>query len=545
MPEQTPEARIRDLERRLDLDPGSRLFVSLAEEYRKVGRVKDALSALQKGLLAHPGYVAAQVALGRVYVEARQTTDAIATFTKVLQADPGNLVAARSLADIYYDRGDNLEALKKYKLYRALSGDRKVDELIAKIEPKVAPLPITPLKKIINTAEPPPPPPSFQDTAVARSRPTMTRLPLPSTTELSDPFDVTSLAFDPGEDSAGKGAAPADGPFSSVPTRDMFIAPPRSTKRPKDPAAAAAPAPAPEPPPAFEAAPAFEPVNEAAPAPAPPPERDPEQTLSVRRRAAAGVAAPHEGRDAGGLFADARPEPDLPEPPALFISPAPEPEVGEVRVSRPSLEPREFPPPYEEASAVPPAPFVAAPSVPAAPFVAAAAVPAAPFVAAPDETPAPPAAASSATPAPSFVEPVFPGDVSAGGSEGAAAPFEFAADEAHATAGAAPTPENAAKPFAESAHPPTGRALADLYYAQGHYAEALQIYDDLVTRHPFDDDLKRMRRDAEARLLPAASAPSAANQDAGLERRLSRVRVLKRWLGRIQSSDAAAAAPGP
>src|SRR4029079_14266615 len=134
----------------------------------KVGRLKDALSALQKGLLAHPGYVAAQVALGRVYVEAKKTTDAVATFTKVLQDDPGNLVAARSLADIYYDRGDNLEALKKFKLYRALSGDRKVDAIIAKIEPKVAPLPITPLKKIINTAEPPPPPPSLQDRAVAR-----------------------------------------------------------------------------------------------------------------------------------------------------------------------------------------------------------------------------------------------------------------------------------------------------------------------------------------------------------------------------------------
>ena len=39
----------------------------------------------------------------------------------------------------------NLEALKKFKLYRALSGDRKVDELIAKIEPQVAPKPITTL----------------------------------------------------------------------------------------------------------------------------------------------------------------------------------------------------------------------------------------------------------------------------------------------------------------------------------------------------------------------------------------------------------------
>ena len=101
MADPAAEARIRDLERRLDLDPGSRLFVSLAEEYRKVGRVKDALSALQKGLLAHPGYIAAQVALGRAYIEANQATDAIATFTKVLVADPANLVAAKSLADIH------------------------------------------------------------------------------------------------------------------------------------------------------------------------------------------------------------------------------------------------------------------------------------------------------------------------------------------------------------------------------------------------------------------------------------------------------------
>ena len=77
---------------------------------------------------------------------------------------------------------------------------------------------------------------------------------------------------------------------------------------------------------------------------------------------------------------------------------------------------------------------------------------------------------------------------------------------------------------------PTGRALADLYYAQGHYAEALQIYDDLVIRHPFDEDLKRMRRDAEARLLPASTSPAAAAPDVGLERRLARIRALKQWL---------------
>src|SRR5215468_6837945 len=190
MADPAAEARIRDLERRLDLDPGSRLFVSLAEEYRKVGRVRDSLSALQKGLLAHPGYVAAQVALGRVYVEANQSTDAIATFTKVLVADPANLVAAKSLAEIHLGRNDNLEALKKFKLYRAISGDRKVDEMIAKLEPLVAPKPVTPPRR---GPEPPPPPPKFQETDKGKRRTTVSKVPAPEPAPLADAFEMTSL----------------------------------------------------------------------------------------------------------------------------------------------------------------------------------------------------------------------------------------------------------------------------------------------------------------------------------------------------------------
>jgi tetratricopeptide (TPR) repeat protein len=326
--EQSAEARIRDLERRLDLDPGSRLFVALAEEYRKLGRHRDALSALQKGLLAHPGYVAAQVALGRVYLEARQTTDAIATFTKVLVADPGNLVASKSLADIYLARGDNLEAVKKYKLYRALSGDRKVDEVIAHLETLVAPRPVVPARPVVPEA--PPPPPKFQETDKSR------RYPKPasgaaSPPPLTEPFEITPLPFEVGEDSEqGIGA---EDPFP-VPTRDTPLAPPPF---------------------------------------APPPQA-------------------------------ATPRPSKPPPPAAQEEPA----------------------------------------------------------------------------------------------------------------------------------RPTGRALGDLYYAQGHYAEALQVYDDLVARHPFDEDLQRMRRDAEARLLPASASPGSTG-DQGIEQRLARIRVLRRWLGAVQA----------
>jgi hypothetical protein len=82
---------------------------------------------------------------------------------------------------------------------------------------------------------------------------------------------------------------------------------------------------------------------------------------------------------------------------------------------------------------------------------------------------------------------------------------------------------------------PTGRALADLYYSQGHYAEALQIYDDLVTRLPFDEELMRMRRDAEAHLLPAKSAPGAAVRDPAMDRRMAQIRALRQWLSLVQA----------
>jgi hypothetical protein len=271
---------------------------------------------------------------------------------------------------------------------------------------------------------------------------------------------------------------------------------------------------------------------------------------------------PSRAPDADDLFAASVPEPkapELPEPPALFLSPATPAEAGEVRPpsdSRPkvSLEPREFPPPdVEEATAeaaTPAAPTT--PAVPAAPFGAAEplvapAVPSAsPFVAArvegatPEEATTPEEAAAAVV-----AEPAVPATPAVPAAPSVAAEPLVAAPAVPATppsVAAEPLVETAAEPEAAE---PTGRALADLYYAQGHYAEALQIYDDLVTRHPFDDDLKRMRRDAEARLLPAASTPSAAAADPGLERRLSRVRVLKQWLGRIQGPDHSASASAP
>jgi tetratricopeptide (TPR) repeat protein len=327
------QARIRDLERRIELDPGSRLFLALAEEYRKAGRISEALATLQRGLMSHPGYLSAQVALGRAHFEAGQATEAIATFSKVLAADPGNLVSAKSLGDIHLSRGENLEAVKKYKLYRALSGDRSVEDVIGRLEKSLAPPP--PAPSSAATTGPVPPPPTFQEEPrgpIRRTEP-MTS-PIGSVPE--GPFDFTPVSFEPPDFSGAAPAGPAPVPHAS----------------------AAAP------------------------------------TEDVATRA--------------------------------------------LRIS--------------EILGKPPAPASAA-EAPAAPL--------------PD--------------------------------------FE-----------------------------PQGRTLADLYFAQGHYAEALRIYDELVAANPFDEELRRLRRDAEARLLPSGIGVSTSS-DPAFDRRWKKIRTLRQWLSVLQA----------
>jgi tetratricopeptide (TPR) repeat protein len=138
------EARIRDLRRRMAQSAASPLFVSLAEQYRAAGRLREAITALEKGILAHPGYVAARVLLGRAYLEAGRADDAAQMFASALALDPANMVSARALAEIHLSRGEKGEAIRKYELYHALSGDRAVEEILGKLHEEIGPQPPPP-----------------------------------------------------------------------------------------------------------------------------------------------------------------------------------------------------------------------------------------------------------------------------------------------------------------------------------------------------------------------------------------------------------------
>jgi tetratricopeptide (TPR) repeat protein len=135
------EARIRDLLGRIARNAASPLFVGLAEEYRAAGDLPEAIRTLEKGILSHPVYVAARVALGRAYLEAGRPEAAAEMFSRALALDPANMVSARSLAEIHLARGERIEAIKKFKLYRALSGDRAVGGIIGRLEAELGSAP--------------------------------------------------------------------------------------------------------------------------------------------------------------------------------------------------------------------------------------------------------------------------------------------------------------------------------------------------------------------------------------------------------------------
>ncbi|GBE37219.1 tetratricopeptide repeat protein [bacterium BMS3Bbin07] len=102
---------IGKLKARLEKDPSSKLFVPLAEEYRKAGMYDEAIEVLLNELEKQPAYTTARVSLGKIYLERGQTEKARGEFEKVIAAVPDNLFAQKKLAEIYNSLGDSEKAL--------------------------------------------------------------------------------------------------------------------------------------------------------------------------------------------------------------------------------------------------------------------------------------------------------------------------------------------------------------------------------------------------------------------------------------------------
>lgn len=106
---------IERLKEKVDKDPNSKLFIPLAEEYKKAGMYDEAIDVLIKGIERQPGYMSAHVSLGKIYIERGMLEEAMAEFEKVISAIPDNLYAHKKLAEIYRDLGEKDKALKEFE----------------------------------------------------------------------------------------------------------------------------------------------------------------------------------------------------------------------------------------------------------------------------------------------------------------------------------------------------------------------------------------------------------------------------------------------
>ncbi len=149
---------IEKLKEKVDKDPNSKLFVPLAEEYKKAGMLDEAIAVLTKGLERQPGYMSARVSLGKVYLEKGMLNEAKAEFEKVTAVIPDNLYAHRKLAEIYRDLGEADNAIKEFKTVLRLNPmDEEAATNLADLEEKPPIKPIEPehaIEAIEKEAEP-------------------------------------------------------------------------------------------------------------------------------------------------------------------------------------------------------------------------------------------------------------------------------------------------------------------------------------------------------------------------------------------------------
>src|SRR5215813_11461341 len=107
--------RIDDLRKRLEKDPGSRLFAQLAEELRKAGELEEAIGVSREGLQKHPTYPSARMTLGRALMDSGDLAAARAEFEAVVKGAPDNILASRFLGECLEGLGDGAGALARYR----------------------------------------------------------------------------------------------------------------------------------------------------------------------------------------------------------------------------------------------------------------------------------------------------------------------------------------------------------------------------------------------------------------------------------------------
>ncbi|MCB0348851.1 MAG: tetratricopeptide repeat protein [Bdellovibrionales bacterium] len=107
-------------------DPKSKVFAPLAEAYRKMGMIEEALRVAKEGVSHHPHFPSGRVALAKVLLDKKQLDMAVEHLQHAVDISPENVLAQSLLAKTMMDLRRPKDALKAYKMLLFLNPDHKI-----------------------------------------------------------------------------------------------------------------------------------------------------------------------------------------------------------------------------------------------------------------------------------------------------------------------------------------------------------------------------------------------------------------------------------
>ena len=114
---------IKKYEDILARDPNSYCFAPLAELYRKLGLLDDAIAIAERGCKLHPEFVSGCMALGRAYLDKGMKEEGKRLMEKVVRATPENLTAQKLLSQLCIEAGEISSAEKALQIILSLNPD--------------------------------------------------------------------------------------------------------------------------------------------------------------------------------------------------------------------------------------------------------------------------------------------------------------------------------------------------------------------------------------------------------------------------------------
>lgn len=104
-------------------EPAAKVFAPLAETYRKMGLLQQALEICQRGVKYNPEYPSGLVALGKILFEMKRYEEASQIFKQAVALKSDNILAHKLNALCLIKLNNYTDALKSYKYILFLSPD--------------------------------------------------------------------------------------------------------------------------------------------------------------------------------------------------------------------------------------------------------------------------------------------------------------------------------------------------------------------------------------------------------------------------------------